>query len=66
MTIISRQPLTDNEIAQVKNILAKSHCPNESLKNSFARFTALVEENIYFDDAQFFTDDERIHTDLKE
>ena len=52
MLILSRQPLTQTEIQQVKDILQQSRCPNESLSNTFERFTGLVDGKIFFDDAQ--------------
>ena len=52
MLILSRQPLTQNEIKQVKDILHQSKCPNESLRSTFERFTGLFDGKIFFDDAQ--------------
>lgn len=52
MLILSRRPLTQNELNQVKDILQQSRCPNESLSNTFDRFTGLVDGKIFFDDAQ--------------
>lgn len=33
--IYSKNPLTEVEQNKIKGIIAESHCPNESLKNTF-------------------------------
>ena len=52
MIILSLNPLTEQQIQQVKEILTKSNCPNESLKNTFERYSGLIDGKIFFDDAQ--------------
>ena len=52
MIILSTSPLTSLEILQVKQILHESRCPNESLKNTFERYSGFVDGKIFFDDAQ--------------
>lgn len=52
MIILSISPLTSLEILQAKQILRESRCPNESLKNTFDRYSGFVDGKIFFDDAQ--------------
>lgn len=51
MIILSTEPVSSLEMLQVKQILRQSRCPNESLRNTFARFTGLIDGKIFFDDA---------------
>ena len=47
----SRTPLTEIEQNKIKGIFKESHCPNESLKNTFNRFAFMQGNNtVYFDD----------------
>ena len=49
--IYSKNPLTEVEQNKIKGIIAESHCPNESLKNTFNRFSFMQGDSfIYFDD----------------
>ena len=51
MIVYSRTPLTKLEKTRIKEICKQSHCPNESLKNTFDRFSFMQGNNIiYFDD----------------
>lgn len=52
MIIISLNPLTSLEILQVKQILRESRCPNESLRNTFERYSGVDNGKIFFDDSQ--------------
>ncbi|MBQ7454381.1 MAG: hypothetical protein IJS69_04955 [Selenomonadaceae bacterium] len=52
MTITSLKPLTQKELNKIRDILKQSKCPNESLTKTFDRFTGLVGERIFFDNAQ--------------
>lgn len=49
MKILSVKPVSELEIRQVKDILRQSRCPNESLRNTFDRFTELTPDFIFFD-----------------
>lgn len=53
MIIISIAPLTSLEILAVKQILRESHCPNESLRATFDRYSGIDGGKIFFDDSQF-------------
>lgn len=49
--VYSRNPLNAVEKTRIKGIVTQSHCPNESLKNTFKRFSFMQGDNIiYFDD----------------
>ena len=50
MKLLAVNPVTELELQQVKDILRQSHCPNESLRNTFDRFTDLTADNIFFDE----------------
>ena len=52
MKILSVKPVSELEIRQVKDILRQSRCPNESLRNTFERFTDLTAEIIFFDEGK--------------
>ena len=51
MLIIALEPLTADELQQIRDIMRKSKCPNESLHNTFDRYTAIHNDNIVFDKA---------------
>lgn len=49
--VYSRKPLNAVEKTRIKGIVTQSHCPNESLKNTFNRFAFMQGNNtVYFDD----------------
>lgn len=49
--VYSKNPLTEIDKTRIKGIVTQSHCPNESLKNTFKRFAFMQGNNvIYFDD----------------
>ena len=48
--ILSASRLTDETLGQIITILKQSQCPNESLKNSFARYRGIDGGEIYFDE----------------
>ncbi len=49
--VYSKNPLTEIDKTHIKGIVTQSHCPNESLKNTFKRFVFMQGNNvIYFDD----------------
>lgn len=51
MFIITITPLSVGDLQKIRDILIQSHCPNESLRNTFDNFTALTDKEIIFDDA---------------
>ena len=49
--VYSKNPLTEIDKTRIKGIVTQSHCPNESLKNTFKRFAFMQGNNVvYFDD----------------
>lgn len=64
--IYSKNPLTEVEQNKIKGIIAESHCPNESLKNTFKRFSFMQgNNNIYFDDITVQNRPEAIVTEIE-
>lgn len=51
MTILSRKPLSEADIENVEKIFRESECPHESLAASFPRYSGLIGDVIFFDDA---------------
>lgn len=63
--VYSRNPLNAVEKTRIKGIVMQSHCPNESLKNTFKRFSFMQgNNNIYFDDITMQNRNEAIITEL--
>lgn len=63
--VYSRNPLNAIEKTRIKGIVTQSHCPNESLKNTFKRFSFMQgNDNIYFDDITMQNRNEAIITEL--
>ena len=52
MILISRFPLEQELIEQVKDILKTSQCPHETLINSLERYSGICDGKIFFDMAQ--------------
>ena len=52
----SGEPITDERIAQVKDIFRVSQCPNESLHNSFDDFAWFNGKVIQFGEGENFTE----------
>ena len=64
--IYSKNPLTEVEQNKIKGIIAESHCPNESLKNTFNRFSFMQGDSfIYFDDVTIQNRHEALCTELE-
>lgn len=66
--VYSRNPLNAVEKTRIKGIVTQSHCPNESLKNTFKRFSFMQgnqgNQVIYFDDITMQNRNEAIITEL--
>lgn len=64
--VYSRNPLNAVEKTRIKGIVTQSHCPNESLKNTFKRFSFMQgNNNIYFDDITVQNRPEAIVTEIE-
>ena len=64
--IYSKNPLTEVEQNKIKGIIAESQCPNESLKNTFNRFSFMQGDSfIYFDDVTIQNRHEALCTELE-
>lgn len=64
--IYSKNLLTEVEQNKIKGIMTQSHCPNESLKNTFNRFSFMQGDNIvYFDDVTIQNRYEALCTELE-
>lgn len=64
--VYSKNPLTELEKTRVKDIIRQSHCPNESLKNTFNRFAFMQGDSIiYFDDVTVQNRHTALCTELK-
>ena len=64
--IYSKNPLTEVEQNKIKGIVTQSQCPNESLKNTFKRFSFMQGEYvIYFDDITVQNRHEAIVTEIE-
>lgn len=64
--VYSRNPLNAVEKTRIKGIVTQSLCPNESLKNTFKRFSFMQgNNNIYFDDITMQNRTEAIITELE-
>lgn len=50
MQIVSRRPLSDGDRQRVEEIFRESKCPYESLRNTFPRFSGIVDDLIIFDE----------------
>ena len=49
MKILSREPLSDDDLKKIEMILQESNCPHESLKNTFLRYSGIFDDVITFD-----------------
>lgn len=64
--VYSRNPLNAVEKTRIKGIVTQSHCPNESLKNTFKRFSFMQGDSfIYFDDVTIQNRHEALCTELE-
>lgn len=52
MTILSREPVSDEDQRKIEDIFRESQCPHESLKNTFERYSGLIGDIIIFDDVE--------------
>lgn len=50
MTILSSEPISDEDQRKIADILHESQCPHESLRNTFPRYTGLLGDIVIFDD----------------
>jgi len=49
MTILSREPVSDEDQKKIEDIFHESNCPHESLKNTFERYSGLIGDIVIFD-----------------
>lgn len=64
--VYSRNPLNAVEKTRIKGIVTQSLCSNESLKNTFKRFSFMQGEHvIYFDDITVQNRPEAIVTEIE-
>ena len=49
MYIFSREPLSEEDVKKIDEILRESNCPNESLTNTFDRYSGILDNVITFD-----------------
>ena len=50
MTILSSEPISDEDQRKIADIFHESQCPHESLRNTFPRYTGLLGDIVIFDD----------------
>lgn len=63
--VYSRNPLNTVEKIRIEGIVTQSKCQNESLKNTFKRFSFMQgNNNIYFDDITIQNRNEAIITEI--
>ena len=58
MTILSREPVSDEDQRKIEDIFRESKCPHESLSKTFERYSGMIGNVIVFDGVQL--------TDLKD
>ena len=64
--VYSRNPLNTVEKIRIEGIVTQSKCPNESLKNTFKRFSFMQgNQVIYFDDITVQNRCEAIVTEIE-
>ena len=63
--VYSRNPLNTVEKIRIEGIVTQSKCPNESLKNTFKRFSFMQGTNIYCDDITVQNRCEAIITEIE-
>ena len=49
LTILSREPISDEDKKKIEQILVESNCPHESLANTFERYSGIFGDVITFD-----------------
>ena len=52
MTILSREPVSDEDQRKIEDIFHESECPHESLSKTFERYSGMIGNIIIFDDVQ--------------
>lgn len=63
--VYSRNQLAELDKKRIQEIFIQSNCPNESLKNTFKRFSFMQgNNNIYFDDITMQNRNKAIITEL--
>ena len=50
MVIVSREPLSGEDLKKIEDILRESNCPHESFTNTFPNYTGIYGDKIVFDD----------------
>lgn len=64
--VYSRNQLNELDKKRIKEIFMQSHCPNESLKNTFKRFSFMQgDQVIFFDDITVQNRHEAIVTEIE-
>ena len=52
LTILSREPVSDEDQRKVEDIFRESKCPHESLSKTFERYSGMLGDIIIFDGVQ--------------
>lgn len=52
MTILSREPVSEEDQRKVEDILRESKCPHESLSKTFERYSGMIGNVVIFDGVQ--------------
>lgn len=52
MTILSRDPVSDEDQKKIEDIFRESKCPHESLSKTFERYTGMIGSVVIFDGVQ--------------
>ena len=52
MTILSREPVSDEDQKKIEDIFRESKCPHESLSKTFERYSGMLGDIIIFDGVQ--------------
>ncbi len=52
MTILSREPVSEEDQRKVEDIFRESKCPHESLSKTFERYSGLIGNVVIFDGVQ--------------
>lgn len=52
MTILSREPVSDEDQKKIEDIFRESKCPHESLSKTFERYSGMIGNVIIFDNVE--------------
>ena len=52
LTILSREPVSDEDQKKIEDIFRESKCPHESLSKTFERYSGMLGDIIIFDGVQ--------------